>query len=397
MYGDGKSKATAIRLQRPREKTHTVSGEEKSGMAEFLEDPSVLTKEKLKNELAANNVPLPSGEHKKEVYVQLYLKNLTVLNDKRSPPIDNFSSDEDLPAPVVSNKSRSGRKATKKTDKPRSVEVEVTDLTDEDLREQLAKHGFESGPIVASTRRLYEQKLQKLMNQPPPEPPAHVTALPKADSNQNGNTNSDQYSDKEDEEIAAPEPEPVPVVEKAVRSRGKAPVTARTSSRRQTKVVEEVTIEETPKKASKSAVEDILANEISTPTGISATCRRPIRGAAGRPLKQSEYWLNQSRVQHSVQTESRSYKESLVRPGSSDSSSKATFCRHVLSLLLKLLLLAAVVGSLYYVYQNLDEDQINTLKGLRDSVIIPIQDAVENTAAYLGNITVGSATESADE
>ncbi len=38
------------------------------------------------------------------------------------------------------------------------------------------------------------------------------------------------------EEIAAPEPEPVPVVEKPVRSRGKAPVTTRTSSRRQTKV-----------------------------------------------------------------------------------------------------------------------------------------------------------------
>ena len=78
-------------------------------MAEFLEDPSVLTKDKLKNELVANNVPLPSGEHKKEVYVQLYLKNLTVQNSKKSPPVDTFSSDEELPVPVVSNKSRSGR------------------------------------------------------------------------------------------------------------------------------------------------------------------------------------------------------------------------------------------------------------------------------------------------
>lgn len=78
-------------------------------MAEFLEDPSVLTKDKLKSELTANNVPLPSGEHKKEVYVQLYLKNLTVQNQKKSAPIDTFSSDEELPVPVVSNKSRSGR------------------------------------------------------------------------------------------------------------------------------------------------------------------------------------------------------------------------------------------------------------------------------------------------
>lgn len=151
-------------------------------MAEFLEDPSVLTKDKLKNELAANNVPLPSGEHKKEVYVQLYLKHLTVLNSKKSPPADTFSSDEELPAPVVSNRSRSGRvrfhfhcvyfvsvllwssessnfafylcvcvflqKATRKTDKPRAEEVEVTDLTDEDLKQQLAKHGVDTGPIV---------------------------------------------------------------------------------------------------------------------------------------------------------------------------------------------------------------------------------------------------------
>ncbi|GAA6223984.1 lamina-associated polypeptide 2-like [Lates japonicus] len=368
-------------------------------MAEFLEDPSVLTKDKLKNELAANNVPLPSGEHKKEVYVQLYLKNLTVLNNKKSPPADTFSSDEELPAPVVSNKSRSGRKATKKSDKPRTEEVEVTDLTDEDLKQQLAKHGVDSGPIVATTRKLYEKKLQKLLDQPPadPEAPTDVTALPKADSNQNGNTNSDQYSDKEDEEIAAPEPEPVPVVEKSVRSRGKAPVTSRTSSRRQTKVVEEIIVEETPKKASESVVEDILANEISTPTGISATCRRPIRGAAGRPVKPSEYWLDESHVQHTVLTETRSYSESFSRPGCSVSSSKAPARRGLLSLLLKLLLLIVVGGSLYYAYQNLDADQINTLKGLVDSVIVPLQGAVENAATYLGISSSSSngATESA--
>ncbi|CAJ1056329.1 thymopoietin b [Xyrichtys novacula] len=347
-------------------------------MAEFLEDPSVLTKDKLKNELTANNVPLPSGEHKKEVYVQLYLKNLTILNNKKSPPADTFSSDEDLPAPVVSNKSRSGRKATKKTDKPRLEEVEVTELTDEDLKQQLAKHGVDSGPIVASTRKVYEKKLQKLLDQPPTEPetPTDVTTLPKTDSNQNGNTNSDQYSDKEDEEIAAPEPEPVPVVEKPV--------------------VEEVITEETPKKASESVVEDILANEISTPTGISATCRRPIRGAAGRPLKPSDYWLDESRVQHTILTESRSYSESLSRVGSTASSSKAPARRGFLSVMLKLLLLVVVGGSLYYAYQNLDADQLNTLKGLCDSVIIPLRGLVNDAATYLG-IGGSAATENTGE
>ncbi|XP_029290294.1 thymopoietin b [Cottoperca gobio] len=366
-------------------------------MAEFLEDPSVLTKDKLKNELAANNVALPTGEHKKEVYVQLYLKHLTALKDKKMPPVDIFSSDDESPPPVVSNKSRSGRKATKKTDKPCTEEVEVTELTDEDLKQQLAKHGVESGPIVATTRKLYEKKLQKLLEQPPAEPeaPTDVITLPKADSNQNGNTNSDQYSDKEDEEIAAPETEPVPVVEKLVRSRGKIPVTSRTSSRRTTtKVVEEIITDETPKKASESVVEDILANEISTPTGMSATCRRPIRGAAGRPLQPSEYWLDESRVQRSVHSETRSFSESYSRVGSSVSSSKAPARQGFLSILLKLLLLVVVAGSLLYAYQNLNADNINTLKGLLDNVIVPFQGVVNNAATYLG-IGSSGATKSA--
>lgn len=80
-------------------------------MAQFHEDPALLTKEKLKSELMANNVPLPSADSKKDVYVQLYLKNLTVLNKKNisAPAPDTFSSDEEMTAPLVSNRSRSGK------------------------------------------------------------------------------------------------------------------------------------------------------------------------------------------------------------------------------------------------------------------------------------------------
>lgn len=341
-------------------------------MAEFLEDPSVLTKDKLKSELTANNVTLPGGEHKKEVYVQLYLKNLTVLNQK-SPPLDTFSSDDELPA---SNKTRSGRKATRKSDKPRSEEVEVTDLTDDDLKDQLLKLGVKPGPIVASTRKLYEKKLQKLLDQPAPEPapesapspPETATTLiadSKADSNQNGNTHADQYSDNDDEEVVVPEPEPVPVVERPVRSRGKTPVTVRTSSRRHNQMeVKQATGDQTPKKSAENVVEEILANEIGTPTGISATCRRPIRGAAGRPVKPSSYWLNESLLQHRVLAERHSepLRASLQAPAQ----------RGALSLLLRLLLLVVAAGSLYYAYENLDAEQISSLKGLLDRVAVPL-------------------------
>ncbi|XP_029553058.1 lamina-associated polypeptide 2 [Salmo trutta] len=332
-------------------------------MAEFLENPSVLTKDKLKSELTANNVPLPISEQKKNVYVQLYLKNLTVLNQK-SPLTDMFSSDEELPTPIVSNKSLSGRKATRKPDKPRSEEVEVTDLTDAGLKDELLKHGVNVGPIVGCTRILFEKNLQKLLDTPAAEATpslsetATVTAAAvKADSNQNGNTLSDQYSDKEEDEItAAPEPEPAPVVEKPVMSRGKTPVTIRTSSRRSNKVADEslATGDQTPKKTGKN-VEEILANEILSPIGISATCRRSIRGAAGRPVKPSNYWLNKSLLEHSIYTESHSVCSSLgsepARPG-------------FLSVLLKPMVLITVAGSIYFVIQHLDADQVQSVKGL---------------------------------
>lgn len=79
-------------------------------MPEFLEDPSVLTKDKLKSELVANNVTLPAGEQRKDVYVQLYLQHLTARNrpphaagaNSKGPP--DFSSDEERePTPVLSS------------------------------------------------------------------------------------------------------------------------------------------------------------------------------------------------------------------------------------------------------------------------------------------------------
>lgn len=116
----------------------------------------------------------------------------------------------------------------------------------------------------------------------------------------------------------------------------------------------------------------------------SASCRRPIRGAAGRPLKPTEYWLNESNVQRTVLTESRSYSESLSRGASAASSKTAPARRGLLSLLLKLLVLVVVAVSLYYAYQNLDAAHIDTLKGLLDSVVVPLQGVVDRAADYLG-------------
>ncbi|XP_036107232.1 thymopoietin isoform X1 [Molossus molossus] len=187
-------------------------------MPEFLEDPSVLTKEKLKSELVANNVTLPAGEQRKDVYVQLYLQHLTARNrpplaagaNSKGPP--DFSSDEERePTPVLgagaaaAGRSRAavGRKATKKTDKPRledKDDLDVTELTNEDLLDQLVKYGVNPGPIVGTTRKLYEKKLLKLREQGTES--RSSTPLPTISSSentrQNGSNDSDRYSDNEE-------------------------------------------------------------------------------------------------------------------------------------------------------------------------------------------------------
>lgn len=68
-------------------------------------------------------------------------------------------------------------------------------------------HCIVSVCITASTRKVYEKKLQQLLEQPPLESslPEPETTIPealtiKAGGNQNGNTHSaeEQYSDKEE-------------------------------------------------------------------------------------------------------------------------------------------------------------------------------------------------------
>ncbi|XP_051748355.1 thymopoietin a isoform X7 [Ctenopharyngodon idella] len=456
-------------------------------MSEFLEDPSVLTKDKLKSVLLAHNVALPNGDQRKDVYVQLYLKNLTAQNKKSSGSPDVFSSDEELPpAPVVSNRSRSGRKATRKTDKVRPEDVDVTELSNEGLKDLLLKYGLNAGPIVASTRKVYEKRLQKLLDQGPPEAVAPPSETSQTDGSQNGNTDSDQYSDKEEETVApAPvfvpepepevEPEPIPVVERPVRSRGKTPVTSRTRSgqhnkedeedkqeedwpvlnvkrklkrsshrldqmvpasddtenselssaeyfpvsqdrrrtgyvescgspetqpkTRQSKItpflsqitsargldssqmetpkketVEKVSaIDQTPRTVERDVLKEIFPNEnLSTPTGISATCRRPIKGAAGRPL--GETWLDESRLRHTEfrETSSSSYKETRSVPRVAAvplAASKPvappavkTRARRSLPVWVQLLLLSAVAGFLFFVYQAMETNEVGLFK-----------------------------------
>ncbi|XP_019497238.1 PREDICTED: thymopoietin isoform X7 [Hipposideros armiger] len=367
-------------------------------MPEFLEDPSVLTKEKLKSELVANNVTLPAGEQRKDVYVQLYLQHLTARNrlplaagaNSKGPP--DFSSDEERePTPVLGSgaaaagRSRAsvGRKATKKTDKPRQEDkddVDVTELTNEDLLDQLVKYGVNPGPIVGTTRKLYEKKLLKLREQGTES--RSSTPLPTISSSaentrQNGSNDSDRYSDNEEDpkiELKLEKREPL-------KGRAKTSVTLKQRRVEQNQVVNRVTgnfkhaapilpITEfsdiprrTPKKPltraevgekeerrlERDILKEMFPFEASTPTGISASCRRPIKGAAGRPLELSDFRMEESY--------SSKYIPKYVPLA--DVKSEKTKKGRFIPMWIKILLFVVMAIFLFLVYQAMETNQRN--------------------------------------
>ncbi|XP_062930911.1 thymopoietin isoform X4 [Cynocephalus volans] len=368
-------------------------------MPDFLEDPSVLTKDKLKSELVANNVTLPAGEQRKDVYVQLYLQHLTPRNrpplaagaNSKGPP--DFSSDEERePTPVLGSgasaagRSRAtvGRKATKKTDKPRQEDkddLDVTELTNEDLLDQLVKYGVNPGPIVGTTRKLYEKKLMKLREQGTES--RSSTPLPTISSSaentrQNGSNDSDRYSDNEEDskiELKLEKREPL-------KGRAKTPVTLKQRRIEHNQVVNRVTgnfkhaapilpITEfsdiprrTPKKpltraevgekteerrVERDILKEMFPYEAATPTGISASCRRPIKGAAGRPLELSNF-----RMEESFSTK---YVPKYVPLA--DVKSEKTKKGRTIPVWIKILLFVVVAVFLFLVYQAMETNQGN--------------------------------------
>ncbi|XP_056414041.1 LEM domain-containing protein 1 isoform X3 [Hyla sarda] len=69
----------------------------------------------------------------------------------------------------------------------RSDEMELKSLSDSELKEQLKKHGVNPGPILPTTRTIYEKKLRQLLEE--------------KQLKENGGGQEDQYSDSEDEGV----------------------------------------------------------------------------------------------------------------------------------------------------------------------------------------------------
>jgi len=148
---------------------------------------SGLTIAQLKNELITHGVELPSSGSKKSEYVELYEEHVLPVQQSKG----EFSSDDDEES---STPSISPQASTDLNMVVNGVDVET--LNDEELFTRLQALGATCGPIVASTRTIYQKKLMKLMGGDVVDAPQY-----------NGDVDLDEeeeYSDNE--EVLVPEP-----------------------------------------------------------------------------------------------------------------------------------------------------------------------------------------------
>lgn len=183
--------------------------------------------------------------------------------------LDAFSSDDEQPPPV--SESRGSRKSRSSGTKKSQTELQSLDLTvtsDEDLRKQLLQHQDQTGAIADSTQKLYEGKLLELLDNGSVQ-----SQSPGSDPGLGLDVELDNYSDHEEELLAAPESEPTADEEDQNEEESVKISSSRTSSRHSAAFqVEQATLDPP------------ASEEIFTFTQLSATCRKPIKGAAGRPI-----------------------------------------------------------------------------------------------------------------
>ncbi|XP_069801866.1 LEM domain-containing protein 1 isoform X2 [Dendropsophus ebraccatus] len=233
--------------------------------------PSHYSKDQLKNLLISHNVPLPPGDQRKAVYLQLYLKHI-LPKDKEAA--DFSSDDEDV-------LSENDLQPAEDHEEERRDNMDLKSLSDSELKEQLRKHGVNPGPILPTTRTIYEKKLHQLLEE------KQVKA--------NGGGHEEQYSDSEDEGFQVKNLVLTGCELNGDRVHGTHGFDSysqnnmeRRSSLGQTAGNQNG--QESKNLASKSQEEDASRDDFSdllspSSLGLMATRRKPIKGAAGRPIQ----------------------------------------------------------------------------------------------------------------
>ncbi|XP_022619139.1 lamina-associated polypeptide 2, isoforms beta/delta/epsilon/gamma-like isoform X3 [Seriola dumerili] len=206
-------------------------------------------------------------------------------------------------------------------EKPEDAEMpDPSGLTDDDLKAALLVHGVKAGPIVASTRALYERKLSKLL-----QSDGHYQL--------NGAEKGILYSDSEEEEENGEEDDAESGAEKEKQTVEQSDQAQQESSQLTQEPV-------------KDTFKDIFPDAETTPTGIYATRRRPIKGAAGRPVQYA-------------------YPDTAVSPTTLE---RREVERRLVPILIQVLVFLIVVCVLYLIYVCLWDTSFSPFVALLDSL-----------------------------
>lgn len=103
------------------------------------------------------------------------------------------------------------------------------------------------------------------------------------------------------------------------------------------------------RRVERDILKEMFPFEASTPTGISASCRRPIKGAAGRPLEHGDFRME----------ESFSSKYVPKYMPLADVKSEKTKKGRLVPMWIKVFLFVLVAVFLFLVYQAMETNQGN--------------------------------------
>jgi len=172
-----------------------------------------LTKEQLRNELISHGVQPPSSNSRKDEFVKLYEQHVAPIVSLRG----DFSSDEEND---VNEKMEKTEKNEDQTEKPAGDRelicegINVADLSDEELFAQLQSFGIPVGPIVDTTRSVYQKKLAAILEKGAPDSGEAELQQTNGDDRQ---VVDEKFSDSEDDVSVtelklelAPDNEPLP-------------------------------------------------------------------------------------------------------------------------------------------------------------------------------------------